>query len=580
MRRYFLSAACTAAVCLLPRTAAAQLLDTTAYAFPVRGVAGYYSANFGEMRPGHFHSGVDIKTDGAEGKPLVATADGYVARIGVTAGGYGRALYLALDNGMTAVYGHISRFRDDLEAYVRAERLRLEKNEVQLYPAIGRFRVRRGETIAYSGNSGTSYGPHLHFELRETVTQRTLNIVRQGIVRPKDDLPPRIVRVHYIETDTLDGIPVHAAPQSYETAPTGPATYRLAAHGPVEAGRNGFFVVEATDRRNDVHNTFGLYRLRLEADGEALFEYRMDGFTFDQSRYCDVAAWYPLQLTSRNEAICLALFEGGTDRFCTEVRDRGAVRLAPGEERRMRVEAEDDCGNRAHLEFVVRGREAEFRAAADSTRMPLRYDRPHTLRIGEEATARIPAGALYESCFVRPEMREAHPAADTAVVVLTPAYRFLPETTPLRRAMTVAIRACVPPQLRPHAALATRNSRGRLRYVGGSYADGAVRAETRTTGDLLVAADTVAPTVRPLFAPGADLSRKEMLRFGVGDDFSGVAECTLRIDGEWTPCDRYPVKGQLRVPLFKAPEGRRHTVQLLVRDHCGNTAEWTGDFFR
>ena len=168
MRRHLLNAAWMAAICCLPRTAAAQQPDTAAYAYPVRGVAGYYSANFGEMRPGHFHSGIDIKTDGAEGKPLVATADGYVARIGVTAGGYGRALYLALDNGMTAVYGHISRFRDDLEAYVRAERLRLEKNDVQLYPAAERFRVRRGELIAYSGNSGTSYGPHLHFELRET----------------------------------------------------------------------------------------------------------------------------------------------------------------------------------------------------------------------------------------------------------------------------------------------------------------------------------------------------------------------------------------------------------------------------
>lgn len=246
----------------------------------------------------------------------------------------------------------------------------------------------------------------------------------------------------------------------------------------------------------------------------------------------------------------------------------------------MHVEAEDDCGNLSHLEFVVRGREAQFRAEADSTLVPLRYDRPHTLRIGEEAAARIPAGALYESCFARPEIREAHPASDTTVTVLTPAYRFLPRTTPLRHDMTVSIRAYVPPQLRPRATLAVRNDQGRIRFVGGKYADGAVTARTRTTGDLLVAADTVPPTIRPLFKPGEDLSRKRMLRFGIGDNFAGIADCALYIDGQWTPCDRYPVKGQLQVPLFTEPEARRHTLRLLVRDNCGNTAEWTGDFFR
>lgn len=580
MRRSLLSAAWAAAAFLLPRTAAGQRPDTAGYAYPVRNVAGYCSANFGEMRPDHFHSGVDIKTDGVEGKPLVAAADGCVSRIGVTAGGYGRALYLTLDDGMTAVYGHISRFRDDLEEYVRAERLRLRRNDVQLYPPAGRFRVRRGDTIAYSGNSGTSYGPHLHFELRETATQRTLNTVRLGVIRPKDDLPPRIVRVHYIETDTLDGIPVHAAARSCETAATGPAAYRLARHEPLEAGRSGFFVIEATDRRNDVHNTFGLYRLRLEAGDTVLFEYRMDGFTFDQSRYCNVASWYPMQLASRNEAICMALFEGGTDRFCTAVHDRGVLRLAPGEERRIHVEAEDDCGNVSHLDFVVRGRAESFRAAADTTLTAVSCDRTQTLRIGREAAARIPAGALYESCFVRPEIREVRLAPDTTVAVLTPVYRFLPPTTPLHREMTVSIRANIPPRLRPHAVLATRNGRGRILFVGGSCDDGAVTARTRRTGDLLVVADTLPPSVRPLFTPGGDLTRARMLRFRVSDNFSGIASCALYVDGAWTPCDRYPVKGELRAPFFAIPDGRRHDIRLLVRDHCGNTAEWSGTFVR
>lgn len=102
--------------------AQAQRLDPDDYIYPIRDVARLYAANFGEIRPAHFHAGVDIKTDGAEGKPLVAVADGYVSRVSLTAGGYGRAVYLTLRNGTTAVYGHLQRFRDDIEEHVRQER--------------------------------------------------------------------------------------------------------------------------------------------------------------------------------------------------------------------------------------------------------------------------------------------------------------------------------------------------------------------------------------------------------------------------------------------------------------------------
>lgn len=565
---------------LLPRHPAAQTLDPADYIFPVRDVAGYYSANFGEMRPDHFHGGVDIKTDGVEGKTLVAVADGYVSRIGVTPGGYGRALYLSLDNGVTAVYGHISRFRDDLEQYVLTERRRQRKNAVQLYPAAGQFRIRQGDVIAFSGNSGSSFGPHLHFELRDTPTQRTLNTVRQGVIRPKDTIPPLFVRVHYIEVDTLDGIPVPAAPQSYDAVKTDSATYRLAQSEPVAVGRNGYFVVEATDRRNDVQNSFGIYRMSLDADGVKRFEYRMDGFTFDLSRYCNTASYYPLQITSRNEAICLALPEGGTDRFCTAAVDRGALRTAPGEMKHLHIEAQDDCGNLSRLAFTVRGRADSFRAARDSTHTALRRNEPHILRLGKELTVRIPSGALYESRYCRPELRETPVCKDSGTLILSPAYRIFDATTPLHKPVTVSIRASIPPQFRSRVTLATCNLRGRIVFVGGNYADGSVTARTRTTGDLFIVADTTAPTVSPLFRPGGDLTRVEELRFRIGDNFSGIASCAVYIDEQWTPCDRYPVQGILRVPFTEAPAGRQHRILLHVTDNCGNKREWEGEFHR
>lgn len=137
-----------------------QQLDPKDYIYPLRDLKQrLYSANFGEIRPGHFHAGVDIKTDAEEGKPVVAVADGYVSRVALQAGGYGRAVYLTLRNGTTVVYGHLQRFRDDIERHVRRERYDRRSNGVNLWFSPEKWPVKQGDTVAYSGDSGSSGGP-------------------------------------------------------------------------------------------------------------------------------------------------------------------------------------------------------------------------------------------------------------------------------------------------------------------------------------------------------------------------------------------------------------------------------------
>lgn len=559
--------------------AQAQRLDPGDYIYPIRDVARLYAANFGEMRPAHFHAGIDIKTDGAEGKPLVAVADGYVSRVSLAAGGYGRAVYLTLRNGTTAVYGHLQRFRDDIEEHVRQERTARRANGVNLWFGPEAWPVKQGDVIGFSGNSGSSMGPHLHFEIRDTPTQRLYNIVREGVIRPEDNLPPRIMRLHYVEVDTLQGVPVRSRMESYAVVREAEGRYRLTREEPVGVGRKGYFVTEVTDRRNGVHNTFGIWRVTASADGIPYFEYRMDGFTHDLSRCCDAVSCYPLQLGSRNEVIRLARLAGAPDCFYPTMEERGLVRTAEGQQRRIRIEAEDDCGNRSSLEFTIRGRSESFRAEPDTAAVAVYPDRTSLVQVGREARISIPEGALYEPVFAKPERREA-PQADSGVVVLSPAYRFLSLETPLRHAAAVTIRTHVPRPLQLQTVLAVRNRKGRLAHVGGTYANGAVTATTYATGDLTVVADTLPPSIRPLFTEGADLSKAEGLRFRVADNFSGIAAWTLRIDGEWVPCDRFPVKGTL-VHFFDNPATRRkHEVQLSVRDGCGNTAHFRGIFYR
>lgn len=559
--------------------APAQRLDPDDYIYPILQESRLYSANFGELRPGHFHAGVDIKTDGEVGRPLVAVADGYVSRLSVSGGGYGRAIYLTLRNGTTAVYGHLQRFRDDIEEHVRTERYARRSNGVSLWFEPDVWPVKQGDVIGYSGNSGSSGGPHLHFEIRDTPTQRLYNVVREGVIRPSDNLPPRIMRVHYFEIDTVGGVPVRSTPESYAVVRDAGGHYRLTRNEPVGVGRKGYFVVEVSDRRNGVYNTFGVWRITASLDGKPYFEYRMDGFTHDLSRCSDAVSCYALKIGSRNEVVCLAQLAGAPDLFYPVMEERGVIRTAAGDRHRIRIEAEDDCGNSSSLEFSIEGRGEEFHAMADSAAVALFPGRNSVVRADSEAEIRIQQGSLYEPLFLHPERLDT-PQGGSGVVVLSPAYRFLEATTPLRTPALVTIRTQVPRKLQLRTVLAGRGRKGGLYHVGGSYSNGAVTAVTRTTGDLVVVADTLAPAIRPLFTEGANLAEAEALRFRVSDNFSGIAAWTLRIDGEWVPCDRFPMKGTLAHRFDTPATRRKHAIDLTVRDGCGNTARYTGTFVR
>ncbi|MBQ7297264.1 MAG: M23 family metallopeptidase [Alistipes sp.] len=551
------------------------------YIYPIEGVAGLYSANFGEMRPGHFHAGIDIKTDGVEGKRLVAAADGYISRIVVQAGGYGRALYLTTADGTTIVYAHMQRFRDDIDEHVRRERYRRTSNSVDLWPAATRYPVQQGDFIGYSGNSGSSSGPHLHNEMRRGSDQARINIIHEGIITPRDTLPPRFMKLHYVEVDTLaNGIPMRTPLSSYALQSVGGNRYRLAQSEPLEVGRKGYFIAEVTDRRNGVHNTFSIWRLSGRLDDEPFFEFRIDHFPYELSRTCDVVSCYPLQLTSRNEAIRLAQMEGAPRLFYPTMVERGLIRTAPGEQRRIELELEDDCGNRSTLGFDIIGRDSSFSATppADTLATPLYPDRSATLRMERAFTAHIPAGALYEACYARPMAGEV-PAVDSGVVVLSPAFRLFAEPrTPLHKNIRISIRAEVPQPLQAKAALALRNYRGQAAWAGGSYADGEVSGNLRSVGDWFVVADTLPPTIQPLFKAESNLSTRRELRFKVSDNFTGIASWRLEIDGEWVPCDRYPSRGQLIWHIDQPATGTTRRATLTVTDGVGNRTSRTFRF--
>ena len=578
MRRIYI----LALLLCLYATAWAQKLDPSYYDFPLRDVAGYYSANFGEMRPNHFHSGTDFKTNGVEGKPVIAVADGYVSRILQSPTGYGLALYVVHPNGTTSVYGHLSRFRKDIADYVFAERHRLKQSRVDLYCKAGQFTVKRGEEIARSGNTGSSQGPHLHFEIRDSRTGKTFNIIKQGIVTPKDDISPYIMKVHYIEVDTVRGVPVHSRPATYAVHKADNTTYRIAQQSPIKVGRKGYFVVETSDRKNDVANTYGVYNLVEKIDGKTIFEYRNDGFTFDLSRYCNAVSYYPIQRSSRNEAMRTALLQGGTKYFYPTLVNRGVVTTTAEQTRDVEFLITDDCGNTSTLKFQIVGKaDADcFKGEIDQEAYIVEYNHDFADKVDDVLSVVIPKGALYESIAMKMGRSDVEIKADSTVSVLSPAYTIHDANTPLQTSIGVVFSMPIEEALQPYTAMASVAANGRLSYVGGTYRNRRFTARTSTFGTFCLVADRTAPVIRPQFTDGQDCRSRNSISFRLSDNFSGVSSYTATIDGQWVAIDYARSRATINLAAEGITGSKSHTVQITVKDSCGNTATWQGTIIR
>lgn len=578
MRRLFILA--ISLTCAI--TAVAQKLDPAYYDYPLRDVAGYYSANFGEMRPNHFHAGTDFKTDGVEGKPVVAVADGYVSRVSQSPTGYGLALYVTHPNGTTSVYGHLSRFRKDIADFVFAERHRLKQSKVDLYCQANQFPVKRGEEIARSGNTGSSQGPHLHFEIRDSQTQKTLNIIAQKIVTPKDDISPYIMKVHYVEVDTVRGVPCHSKLATYAVNKADANTYRTAQKSPIKVGRRGYFIVETSDRKNDVANTYGVYNMIAKLDGKAIFEYRNDGFPFDLSRYCNAVSHYPIQRRSRNEAMRAAMLQGGTKYFYPTLVNRGVVITSEGQERKMEFVITDDCGNTSTLEFDIVGKSNDdcFKGVLPEGAPIVEYNRDFAHKVDDTLSIVIAKGSLYESIVLEVEQSDVQIKADSTIKVLSPAYRIHDDNTPLQKSIGVVFTQEVEKQLQPYTVMASVSANGYLSNAGGRYRHNRLTARTSTFGTFCLVADMTPPVIRPQFEDGADCRGRDRIAFRLSDNFAGVSSFNVYIDGKWVAIDYARSRAWVNLKAEGISGGKSHDVEIVVKDACGNSAKWQGRIVR
>ena len=546
------------------------------------GVPLLLSGSFAEMRSNHFHGGLDIKTQGHEGLPVYAAADGWVSRIAVSAGGYGNALYISHPNGYQTVYAHLQRFAEPVASAIRELQEREESFEVQLFPNREDFPVTKGQQIALSGNTGGSAGPHLHFEIRDERTAEPVNPLLWGF-DITDTLPPRIYRfkVYAVGPNSVVRLRDRVS-GGWRTVGPGQDAFielvrqngtitmervdRIEASGPVAFG------VQTHDFHDGSTNLLGQFRIHLDVDGRTLFQSELERFAFDQQRYINAHVDYAERRRS-GRWVQRSYVLGGNLLPMYETENSGILEVAPGTSANLTYRIEDAHGNASGFTFRVGGLASDAPPAAVPPSAYLMHpDEPFTLR-GTAYTMRAPAGTVYDEVIL--DYGTGSPPSNNSRPTFSPTVRLHRPDEPVHTAYTLEIMAPeLPEHLRDKATLGMLGSKGSLSWAGGSWNGQAVVSSLRTFGEFVVTVDTVGPSIRPLnIQAGSNMAGSGEIRIRIQDDFSGIRSYRGTIDGEWVLFE-YDAKFNLLRHRFERdlPRGPYELV-LQVTDNKDNVSE-------
>lgn len=526
----------------------------------------FLSGTFAELRNGHFHSGLDFRTQGVEGHRVLAIADGYVSRIVVSPVGFGKALYIHHPRtGHTSVYAHLRSFHGDLADYVKDAHYAHQSFALNLFPEAGRFRIKKGELIGFSGNTGSSMGPHLHFEIRDAATQEPMNPLYFGF-QVKDYIRPRITRFAVYPAD--DMAVVHGANhyRVYEVQGWG-EQHRLKDNEVVSAKGEIAFGISTYDMHNDTPNRNGVYSIELLVDSLKIFGFRANRFAFAETRYINSFIDYGHFINQRNRLIRSEIDPHNRLSLYDEMIGRGTFTVKDGQTYKGVYVVTDYHGNVSRLPFTIQAEAPEETAI-------LQPDNPETqtLKAGkaheietDRYFARFRHDAFYRDEAIDHKVLIDSTALSAEIMIGQPGI-------PVHSFYKIGIKAFethIPPE---KFLMAWYNDKGEAESIGGTYENGFVVARTRNLGRFVVMADTVAPEIRPLnFRDGADIGSLKQLRLAVKDDFAGIDSYLPSLNGDWLLMEHDPKNELLFYDFDERLRTGANQFELRVQDKAGNT---------
>lgn len=527
------------------------------------------AGSFGELRGAHFHSGLDFKTNQQTGYPVHAAYDGYVSRLRVQFGGFGHAIYITHPNGYTTVYGHVKTFSPAMEKLIGEEQYKQQSFEVDIKLEPTQIMVCQGDVIAMSGNEGASAGPHLHFEIRDTQTEETINPQLFGLTIP-DKIPPTITSIAIYH---LDGNPFsEQTPRQFLAVAGSNGNYHLTKPQVLNLSGQIGFGISSTDMTSVSPNHNGIYSCEVVVDGKTVYTFAVERFAFDQTHAINAYIDYPeLMKTHRWVQKCFIL-PGSKISLYPQSVNRGIVNFNDNEMHDVQYVVKDVAGNTSTLNLKVKSSPRDNNLAIVRTGGNLfHYDRKNEFA-NDKVKVAITPGNLYDDLYFDYKTLPKRPGAFSAT------YAIHNKFTPVHDSYSLWIK--------PDSNIGKFADKAVIvstdgAMAGGIYEDGFIKSQPHTFGDFYIRLDTVPPVITPVnIKADGNLTAAKGIFFRIGDNLSGIKTYAGKIDGQWVLMEWDYKTKVLGFRFNDDIAAGKHIFELTVTDYKNNSRYYTAAFTR
>jgi len=522
------------------------------------------SGTFGELRTNHFHSGVDIKTKGKEGSKIYAFSDGYVSRIKISKGGYGKAIYIKHSDGKTTVYAHLKSFSKKIEKIVKTKQYLKENYEIEIFPGFNEIKISNNELIAFSGNTGGSSGPHLHFEIRD-INQKPLNPLNYGI-DVQDNRSPSIL-----------GLKIYSLYKNMEIKNSKNLTF-------YKKDKNSYitdtihsigalgFGVQTIDRQDLASNKNGVYKINTYIDNDTLISIDFNKFSFEETKHINRYIDYPEFKRNKKRFQKLFIQKNNPLSIYKKERNQGVVSLIENSRHLITIEVIDFNQNITKLFIPIKGtldtdilNNDNKIKIGDSNKLFINRNKKYILN-QHNSSLHIEKETFYRNLFIKKNSTK-----DTL--------NLGSDTVPLLKSFKIKFKK---PNYKNSYIGIQNDKSNKLSFVSSTIKEDSIIAFSKRLGKYIVSRDTINPTITPLgFSKNDWISNLDYLKFQVRDTQTGIKNYRATINNKWVLMEPFNKNGVIRYDFKDNIINKSKNVfKIEVSDNVGNTSVFETIFYR